>query len=361
MATQEGARRSQRSAESGTAASSLQLALIQFAEGRLQQAEEACSDALRHKRLIGERDAELATILNTRAAILLERGATTTARENATEAVYALAGVVGNDRQRVRALILIGRSHVAEERYTEARPLFDRALAICQRTCSEEECRVLVELAGLCRQAGNMYEAEDNYRQALDIAEKLFGVNHPEVATICHRLALLSEAVHDPGSLERYARRAHEIRSSALGSTHPLTAAAQAGLASVLESCGEDAGERYLHALAIFDRQYALPSLDRSAANEDLLRDYAFCLRGACRKLLADGRTDDVHEFSSRAQRVFERFLGKHHPLVKNCRKEHHALLRAAHRGIGHKLRYSVWEWCRNLSNIMPVLGSDLR
>ena len=351
MVTQEQARWSRKSAETDTAAYFLQLAQIHTAEGRMEQAEETCTEALRRKEQSGERDRELAAILNLRATVLLERGAAAEARQAATNAIYALAGIPHSDRERVQALSLAGRSYIAEERYAEARPLLERALAMCRHSGSAEESQMLLELGDLYRHSGSADEAEQYYRMSLAIAEKVHGVYSPEVGTVCHRLAALAESADDPGAFERYARRAYEIRCSTFGSTHPLTAAAQSGLASVLEACGEirEAGEKYLHALAIFDRQYANASFDGCSANVAILRDYAFCRIGACRKLLSDGRTEDAHEFSARAQRVFERFLGKRHPLVKQCRKEHESLLRMGKKGLGHRMRYSAWEWWRSL------------
>ncbi|MBI3679339.1 MAG: tetratricopeptide repeat protein [Acidobacteria bacterium] len=337
-----------------------QQALILQADGKLALAEDFCQAALRIKRA-EERDTEMAGILNTLASIRLDLGDATEARRDAICAVEILAdrGDPGKDaeadRLRVRSLCLIARSHMQMHEYDQARPLLERALTLagfCLEEESAEQCHVLLLLGKLCHQAGHWHEAHEYYLRALHMAEQTFDAYHGEVANACHHLAQLAEGWAKPEDLHPYARLGYEIRSSIFGSTHPLTAAAQGGWAMVLEQMGDtrDANDKYLHALAIFDRHFAGEQCELSV-NPELLRDYAVCLRGATRHLIAEGRGADACEFSERAQQVFERVLGKRHPFVKQCRREHQALLRSTPRGRRHS-RYSAWEWWRSFSFI---------
>ncbi len=297
---------------------------------------------------------------NTLASIRLDRGKYEQARQDARRAleIAAALGEPGTDteldRLRLTALCLIGRSHLQAGELDAARPLLERALTMAHYWLpapAEEKMRILTLLGATEEEAGHRFEAEEYYRKALAIAERLFDSYHGEVASLCHRLALLAEGWDEAGHLEAFARRAYEIRSSQFGTTSPLAASAQAGIALTLEAQGQikEAGEKFLHALAIFDRHYAAEQCGLSIRVETL-RDYALCRRAAAGYLIASGRHNDAREFSDRAQRVFERVLGKSHPLVEKWRQDHQSIRRATPLFARRSQRFSAWDWWRGLS-----------
>lgn len=356
--TYQGASWPRRSAN-GTAAHYLQLAQVDHAEGRLAQAEEHAQEALRRKQKSGERDEQTAQILTALGAIRLERGDASKARKDVLQAIDVLGDFEppgerrAVDRGRVRALCLLGQCHIADGNFAEARPLLERALTLvqnCLEAVCEEYCQVLMAMGSLCQEAGYAIEAEEYYRAALAATEELHGPMHGEGAVICQRLALLAERAEDPESLLPFAQRAYEIRFSDFGSTHPYTAGAQSALAYVLDAIGEQraASEKYLHAMAIFDRHFAATHAGECPLHPDLVRAYDQCRRGAAKHLVATGRADDAREFSTRAQQVIERVFGKSHRFAGNCRRFHQALERA--KGGGRKVSYSAWDWWRSLS-----------
>ena len=151
--------------------------------------------------------------------------------------------------------------------------------------------------------------------------------------------------------MEEFAVRAWEIRCGLFGSTSPVTAAAQTGLGLVWEAMGKthEAGEKLLHALAIFDRHYASQYCGFTIGME-MLRDYAVCRRVAAGYLIAAGRRRDAREFSERAQAVMERVLGRRHPLARKWRRDHKGICKAAGRGRQKAVRYNAWDWWRSLS-----------
>ncbi|MBL8227331.1 MAG: tetratricopeptide repeat protein [Bryobacterales bacterium] len=332
---------------------------MDHAGGRLAKAEEHAQEALRRKLKSGERDEQLAQILTALGAIRLERGAASKARKDALEAIDVLGDFEPPgesrdvDRGRVRGLCLLGRCHIEEGNFAEARPLLERALTLVQH-CLEPVCEELVEvlmaMGLLCQEAGYALEAEEYYRAALTATETLHGPMCGEAATICQRLALLAESAQDPESLQPFAQRAYEIRCSDFGSGHPYTASAQSALACVLDAIGEEreAGEKYLHAIAIFDQHLASSHADECPLHPDMVRAYDQCRRGAAKHLVAHGRAADAREFSTRAQQVIERVFGRSHRFVENCRRYHQALQRA--KGGGRKVSFSAWDWWRSLS-----------
>jgi len=211
-------------------------------------------------------------------------------------------------------------------------------------------CRVLVRCGALAAHAGLRYEAEDCYRKALLLAERIWDPCHEEVASICHRLALLAEGWEDGDALLTFAHRAYQIRCGLFGPTHPLTAAARTGVAVVLQAKGEytRAGETFVHALGLFDRHYL--TIDTTPAAQESLDDYVICLRGASVYLISNGRALDAREFSSRALHAFALMLGKRHPPTRQLRAEHESIARAAAHQQSRSHSFPAWNWWRLLS-----------
>lgn len=332
-------------------------ALSQYAAGNLAQAENLALEALRRN---DGKGLQTARILCTLAAVRLDLNKHAAASEDARRA-YQLTGefaTPGSDRTadelRVRSICLIARGMYLAQDLTAARPLLERALTFCHHWLAAdcpETCQVLTLLGTLAKETGCRHEAEEFYRKALKLAERVWDAHSGEVAAVCHLLALLAEGWEDGDLMIPFAERAVQIRCGLFGSTHPLSAAAQTGLALALEAAHEDtrAGETFLYAMAIFDRQYATAHYGRSI-HPETLRDYALCRSGAVRYLVACGRTEDAREFSGRTLQVFQEVLGKNHPRTREMAKEHKAMSKTAPR---HKISgrpASAWDWWRGLS-----------
>lgn len=359
METKTGGSRQRRSAY-GTATPKINEAITFQADGRLKDSEGCCAEAL-HMLSGEERNGmEAVSVRNTLASIRLDRGKYQQARQDARRALE-IAAALGEpgadtelDRMRLTALCLVGRSHLQAGELDAARPLLERALTMAHYWLpapAEEKLRILTLLGATEKEAGNRYEAEEYYRKALALAEQLHDPYHGEVASLCHRLALLAEGWDEADRLEAFARRAYDIRSAQFGTTSPLAAAAQAGIALTMEAQGQvkEAGEKFLHSLSIFDRHYAAEQCELSIRVETL-RDYALCRRAAAGYLIASGRHHDAREFSDRAQQVFEKVLGKSHPLVAKWRTEHNAIRRATPLFARKSHGFSAWDWWRGFS-----------
>jgi tetratricopeptide (TPR) repeat protein len=103
---------------------------------------------------------------------------------------------------------------------------------------------------------GDLAGAEPLFRQALAIAEKALGPNHPDTAGSLNNLAGLLESQGDSAGAEPLYRRALAIAEKALGPDHPHTAASLDNLAGLLEAKGDYAGAEplYRRALAIAEK-----------------------------------------------------------------------------------------------------------
>jgi len=108
----------------------------------------------------------------------------------------------------------------------------------------------------VCKYAGRFAEGETAYRGALAIIECTAGADSPMVASIWHNLGGLAFDAGDYAAAELPARRAVQIRQSALGTEHPDVAADLLALAPILDALGRtgEAAELYARASAILER-----------------------------------------------------------------------------------------------------------
>ena len=90
------------------------------------------------------------------------------------------------------------------------------ALAILfAESCQTQESvwNELNSKVGTLYQQGRYVEAEDVAKEALKVAEKTFGTNHPDVATSLNNLAALYRQIGKEDEAEILETRARKIRS----------------------------------------------------------------------------------------------------------------------------------------------------
>ena len=116
--------------------------------------------------------------------------------------------------------------HRALAAYAQARPFFERALAIVEKACGPEHPHIamsLNNLALLLRDQGDLAGARPLFERALAIWEKACGPEHPETATSLNNLACLLQAQGNLAGARPLFERALAIRERALGPEHPWT------------------------------------------------------------------------------------------------------------------------------------------
>jgi tetratricopeptide (TPR) repeat protein len=120
--------------------------------------------------------------------------------------------------------------------FTEAEPLFERALAIREKKLlgAYDMATSLNDLAELYRSMGKYEEAEPLFERALAISEKL-GAEHPGTATSLNNLAQLYESMGKYEEAEPLYQRALAIREKVLGAEHPMTTAIRENYADMLQ------------------------------------------------------------------------------------------------------------------------------
>jgi CHAT domain-containing protein len=123
--------------------------------------------------------------------------------------------VLGPDHLQVgRFLNNLAALYRAQGRYTEAEPLYKRALAIDEKALGPDHPDVgrdLNNLARLYDARGRYAEAEPLYKRALAIDEKVLGPDHPDVGTDLNNLAGLYFFQSDWALAADYWRRSTSI------------------------------------------------------------------------------------------------------------------------------------------------------
>jgi tetratricopeptide (TPR) repeat protein len=201
----------------------------------------------------------------------------------------------------------------SQANYEGARPLYQRALEIYEKTLGPEHpwtATALNNLARLLQDQGDYEEARPLFERALAIRDKAQGAEHPDTAESLNNLGGLLDSMGDYQGARRLYERALAIRGKVLGAEHPATAVSLNNLASLLYDQGDYEGARPLfeRALAIFEKVLG-PEHSETATN---LGNLAFLLQ-------SQGAYEAARPLFERAVAIFEKVLGPDHPNTKNA------------------------------------------
>ena len=192
--------------------------------------------------------------------------------------------------------------------YAQARPLFERALAIHETALGPQHPNIATfksNLASVLQQMSQYAEAERLFREALKISETVFGAEHPNTATFSNNLALLLRDMGQHAKAEPLYQRALEIREKVLDAEHPSIATNLNNLALLLRDMGQYAKAEPLYQRALEIREKVLdaehPSIAISLNN----------LAGLYR---AQDRHAEAEPLYQRALEIRKKVLGAEHP-----------------------------------------------
>ena len=151
-------------------------------------------------------------------------------------------------------------------------------------------------------------EAERSLRRALAIAEKVYGPDHPEVATDANNIGQILKAQGDLAGALEYTRRALAIDEKVYGPDHPKVAIRANNIGQILQAQGDLAGalEYTRRALAIDEKVYGPdhPEVATDASNIGQI-------------LQAQGDLAGALEYTRRALRIFWATYGPENPQTK--------------------------------------------
>jgi tetratricopeptide (TPR) repeat protein len=197
-------------------------------------------------------------------------------------------------------------------RYAEAEPLYQRALAILEKTLGPEHPNVantLNNLAGLYYDRGKFAEAEPLYLRALAMRERVLGPEHPDVGQSLNNLAGLYSAQGKYAEAEPLYLRALAIRGKALGPEHPDVATTLNNLAGL--HCGQG---KYADAEPLYQRAVAIDEKALGPEHPETATD----LNNLAVLYNSQGKYAEAEPLHRRALAIREKALGPEHPDVAN-------------------------------------------
>jgi tetratricopeptide (TPR) repeat protein len=211
--------------------------------------------------------------------------------------------------------------------YAQARLLFERALAIDEKTLGPEHHETatsLNNLALLLKTQGDVAAARPLYERVLRITEKALGPEHPNMATSLNNLALLLRDQGDLASAQFHLERALAIRKKVCGPEHPDTANSLNSVALLLAARGDHDG-----AQPLFERTLAI--CEKTLGPEDPRTNLT---RGNLAQLLLEnGDAIQALPLAEAARAAHEKILGPDHPWTKESALTTAAALGALGRG----------------------------
>ncbi|WP_414573145.1 tetratricopeptide repeat protein [Nostoc sp. CCY 9925] len=210
------------------------------------------------------------------------------------------------------ALLLNETGYYLDERgqYSEAEPLYEKALSLRQRLLGEEHPDVASSynnLAGLYLSQGKYSEAEPLYQTALSLRQRLLGEDHFDVATSYNNLAALYYFQGKYSEAEPLYQTALSLRKRLLGEEHPHVASSYNNLAALYES-----QKRYSEAEPLY--QIALSLRKRLLGEEHPHIATSYNNLGAL--YYFQGRYSEAEPLYQTALSLRKRLLGEEHPDV---------------------------------------------
>jgi esterase/lipase superfamily enzyme/tetratricopeptide (TPR) repeat protein len=195
-------------------------------------------------------------------------------------------------------------------KYSEAVAVARQALTLAEGLYGQEDAHTatpLDNMALLYQSKGHYADAEPLYKRALAIREKALGPDHPDVAAALNNLALLYRDQGRYADAEPLYKRSIVIAEKALGPDHADVAAVLNNLALLYRAEGRyaDAEPLYKRSLAIREKALGPDHPDVAQSLNNLALLYRF-----------DGRYADAEPLYKRSLAIWEKALGPDHPDV---------------------------------------------
>jgi CHAT domain-containing protein/tetratricopeptide (TPR) repeat protein len=167
----------------------------------------------------------------------------TNAHREQARAVAINARVGGPNHPFVAtALTELATVHRLEGRPDQAIPLLERALRIRESNPVvnyTEVARTLADLAAMLMEAGRWERAQALARRARDICNSVGAADEQQCGTVLAIYGEIQQRRGDYAAAKEYYQRAVQIRREVFGSSHPLSAEVQEGLALAAAGLGD--------------------------------------------------------------------------------------------------------------------------
>ena len=188
--------------------------------------------------------------------------------------------------------------------YAGAIERFERSLEIDLKVFGPDHPTVATSLSNL----GSVYDAQrdyggaiEKYKRALDILEKAFGPDHPNVATGLNNLGSVYDAQGEYAKAIQNFQRSLDILERAFGPDHSRVASRLNNLGSVYDAQGK-------YAKAIENYEQALEAVLTELGSDHLNVGYICANLGAAYK--ESGKIELAKEYLGKAMRIGRKKLG---------------------------------------------------
>ena len=219
--------------------SSMQVGVEAYQQGNDDEAENQFLAALQIAKNFGLEDPRLATSLNNLASLYQAQRKYAQAELLFERALAIREKSLGPEHPDLAtSLNNLGSLYHNQEKYSEAKPLYWRSLAIREKALGLEHLRVaesLSNLAVLYNNQGKYAEAEPLFKRSLEIRETSLGPEHPGLATNLINLAELYRAQGKYSEAKPLLARTLEIWVKALGPEHSNVALGLENYATLLK------------------------------------------------------------------------------------------------------------------------------
>lgn len=267
--------------------------------------------------------AESGRLLSKAGWYLYERGRYTDSRPLLEKALTIWETLSPEQPEIATSLNNLARLYYKEGHYAKAVPLLERALAIwknTQRLNDPEMATSLDTLARLYYKQGQSTKAEPLYEQALSIREKTLGPEHPEVAHSLNNFGGLYRDQGQNAKAECAYERALVILVKTRGTEHPDVAASLSRLAVLYYNQGQNT-----KAEPLFEQVLSIREKTLGSDHPDVART----LNNLARLYFSQGHYPKAEPLFKRAVAILEKILDPEHPDVARCLENHALCLRS--------------------------------
>ncbi|HEY0754938.1 MAG TPA: tetratricopeptide repeat protein [Ktedonobacteraceae bacterium] len=227
---------------------------------------------------------------------------------------HALQCIQWLDHARIASLgaarLLNETAYYLDERarFRESEPLWRQALEIRERILGVEHSATVLSLNNLglsYSEQGRYAEAEPLWRQALEIRERVLGAEHPETVNSLNNLAIIYDTQGRYAEAEPLYKRVLKISGRVLGTEHPDTAGSLANLGVLYKK-----QERYEEAELLARRALEIRERVLGAEHPETADSL-----GSLSVLYGEqGRYAEAEPLALRALEINQRVLGAEHP-----------------------------------------------
>ena len=210
-----------------------------------------------------------------------------------------------DDVETATALNNLALTYQRLARYTEAEPLYRRAIEINEKKLGKDNPDVATDynnLAALLKEQGRYAAAEPLLRRVIAIGENILGKDHPDVAIRYNNLANLLQTEGKYAEAEPLFRRAIEIGERTLGNDHPAVLTRYNNLAALLQDQG-----KYAEAEPLYRRAIEIGERTLGKDHPDVANRY----NNLGSLLMEQGKYAAAEPLFRRALEIGEKTLGK--------------------------------------------------